>query len=90
MTQLSNAEFAQAFSDLAWHHAPEGYYDDLEKKMKAHPLVGREAIVTVPDTTIFKRRLKVVRADDDRIIFRLGDTGELIISGDGIDNLVWV
>ena len=34
MTQLSNAEFAQAFSDLAWHHAPEGYYDDLEKKMK--------------------------------------------------------
>ena len=86
---IDNEEFAGAFADLTFHHSPEDC-DRLTEEMRHHPLAGRQAYVTVPDTTIINRRLVVDRADDRRVIFSLPPTGELILAGDERDCIRWI
>lgn len=75
--QLNN-DFAEAFSNLKFTHFPEECKQRLQK-MKNHPRAGKQAIVTVPDSTIVGRKLTVIRADDDITIFKLNNGGELCI-----------
>lgn len=75
--QLNN-DFAEAFANVKITRSPEEWKQRLQK-MKNHPRVGKQAIVTVPDSTIVGRKLTVIRADDDITIFKLNNGGELCI-----------
>ena len=80
---MTNAEFQEAFSNLNWHHAPEGYWDNVHKERKAHKFVGRKA-------RIDGRVYECIEAEDDLVIFRISDCSTMIVSGDKVFDIKWL
>lgn len=92
---LTEEEFYKAWcSCMGAGRMSESESKRRQYEAEHHPLVGREAIVTVPNSTIYKRKLKVVRANDNQVIFYLQPGGELIVNkdryGDWEEQLIWV
>lgn len=80
---LTNAEFHEAWKNLSFHHAPEGYWDRENEQRRKHRFVGRK----IRDRG---QVLECVRATDTQAIFKLDSGGELIINGDDLENLNWI
>lgn len=91
---MTNEEFHTAWCSLNWNRQTDDtYWKRKRYEEEHHKLVGRQARVTVPDSTIWKRILTVVRANDDIIVFKLSNSSELIVSQRDIDNgciLEWI
>lgn len=81
--EITNSEFHEAFSNLSFHHAPEGYWDEVNEKRKKHKFVGRKAIID-------GRMLECTKAEDDLVFFRISNDSELIVSGDKVANIKWL
>lgn len=81
--RMTNEEFQEALSNLSFHHAPDGYWDEVNEKRKKHKFVGRKAVV---DGKVFE----CIKAEDDLVFFRLGNGSELIISGDDVADIKWL
>ena len=80
---MTNEEFHNAWSNLNFHHAPEGYWDEINEQRKKHRFVGRKA-------RIDGRILECIKAEDNLMFFRLSAGGELIVSGDDVDDIQWI
>ncbi len=81
---MTNDEFYQAWRSLSFnHHAPENYWDEINEQRKKHKLVGKKARVD-------GKTLECIRADDTLIVFRLSQASELLISGEDVDEIIWL
>ena len=80
---MTNEEFHNAWSNLSFHHAPNGYWDEINEQRNKHRFVGRKAIVD-------GRVLECIKAEDDLVFFRLGSGSELIVSGDDVYDIKWI
>ena len=95
---MTNEEFHSACCSLSMNnHLPNDYWEKRRYEEEHHPLVEKYAIVTVPNSTIINRKLKVKRANDNQVIFELSSSGELIVNRNGygwnerdIDSLEWI
>ena len=95
---MTNEEFHSACCSLGINnYLPNDYWEKRRYEEEHHPLVGKYAIVTVPNSTIINRKLKVKRANDNHVIFELSSVSELIVNRDGygwnerdIDSLEWI
>ena len=79
---MTNEEFHNAWSNINFHYAPNGYWDAVNEQRKKHRFVGRKAIVD-------GEKLECVKAEDDLVFFRLSNCSELIISGDDVYDIKW-
>ena len=80
---MTNGEFHQAFSNTPFHYAPDGYWDSVNEQRKKHKFVGRKAFV-------YGRVHECIKAEDDLVFFKSGNNGEIIVSGDDVENIKWV
>lgn len=83
MPTMTNAEFQEAWSNLSFHYAPDGYWDEVNKRRKKHKFVGQKAIVA-------GEVLECTKAEDDLVFFGLGSGSELIVSGDKVADIKWI
>lgn len=84
---LTENEFHDAFSNLSFEsRLPEEYWERQRYAEEHHPLVGKRARITVPNSTICNQILTVIRANDRIKVFGLPNGGELIVSQFDIDN----
>ena len=81
---MTNTEFHEAWSNLSFHHTPDGYWNKINEQRKNHRYVGRKIM--------FRGRLvECVRAEDNLAIFKIDDDGgELIISGNDVWDIKWI
>lgn len=69
---------------MGWNYAPEGYWDEINAKRRAHRFVGRKAFI---DGRIYE----CIRAEDDLVIFSVTESSEMIISGyDNVMKIKWI
>lgn len=80
---MSNTEFHNAMSSLTFHHAPNGYWEQIDEQRKKHPFVGHKAITKYGV-------LECVRAEDDLIIFRLSPSAEYIVGKNHMFDIKWI
>ena len=80
---MTNTEFQEAWSNLSFHHAPEGYWDKVNEQRKKHRFVGRKAWIN-------KGIHECVRAEDDLVVFSISTGCEFIVSGDKVADIKWL
>lgn len=96
---LTEEEFYEAWcSCMGAGRISESESEIRRYEAEHHPLVDRYAIITVPNSTIYKRKLRVKRATDNQVVFELSVAGELIVNKDryggwnerDVSELIWV
>lgn len=80
---LTDEEFRFAFASATFHYAPKGHWENVEEERKAHPLVGRKAVV---DGKI----LECTKADDYVVIFKISDSSEKIVRCNDLGRIKWL
>lgn len=80
---MTNEEFQNAWSNLSFHYAPEGYWEEVNRQRKQHRFVGRKALID-------GKAYLCTMASDDQVIFQFGPVTELIINGDNVNRIKWL
>ena len=84
MNKITNEEFHEAFCNLPFHYAPDGYWDRVNEQRKNHRFVGKNALIN-------NEIWKCVRAEDSLVIFQplRGGNTEYIVSGNNVEKIKW-
>ena len=80
---MTNSEFHEAWSNLSFHHVPDGYWDKIHEQRKKHRFVGKQAFI---DGKI----LECIEAEDDLVIFKITNCSNFIISGNKVLDIKWL
>ena len=87
--RMTNEEFHEAWSNLSFHHAPDGYWDKVHEERKKHKFVGRKAIYKEDGCPA--KIVECIEAEDNKVIFQFpNSTTQLIVSGYDVMDIKWI